>query len=69
MHMRVVAVWAAVFLAAAVVVVVADPRPKPQRVGVQIDNNVLFTAGAGLLLAGLAFHAGRRSVYNEKNGP
>lgn len=65
MHMRVVAVWAAVFLAAAVV---ADPRPKPQRVGVQIDNNVLFTAGAGLLLAGLAFHAGRRSVYNEKNG-
>ncbi|MPC17104.1 hypothetical protein E2C01_009951 [Portunus trituberculatus] len=66
-HMR---VCVAVFLAgvAAVVMVVADPRPKPQRVGVQIDNNVLFTAGAGLLLAGLAFHAGRRSAYNEKNG-
>ncbi|XP_045112821.1 uncharacterized protein LOC123505513 [Portunus trituberculatus] len=63
-------VCVAVFLAgvAAVVMVVADPRPKPQRVGVQIDNNVLFTAGAGLLLAGLAFHAGRRSAYNEKNG-
>ncbi|XP_063864076.1 uncharacterized protein LOC135102658 isoform X3 [Scylla paramamosain] len=64
--MRVCAVVVALFLAAAVVV--ADPRPKPQRVGVQIDNNVLFTAGAGLLLAGLAFHAGRRSAYNEKNG-
>lgn len=38
---------------------------KPQGVGVQVNNNALFTLGAGLLITGLAFHAGRESARQQ----
>lgn len=40
----------------------------PQHLGVRVNNNALLTAGLGLLVAGLAFHAGRRSAYYEGHG-
>ncbi|XP_050687125.1 uncharacterized protein LOC126980853 [Eriocheir sinensis] len=58
-----VCMWAAVLvLAVAGVGMVA-----PQGVGVRLTNNTLFTAGLGLLVAGLAFQAGRTSAYHYYN--
>ncbi|KAK3883047.1 hypothetical protein Pcinc_012608 [Petrolisthes cinctipes] len=39
---------------------------KPQGVGIRVNNNALFTLGAGLLLTGLAFHAGQESTRHQQ---
>ena len=46
---------------------VAVVLAEPQGVGIRVNNKDLFVAGLGVLLAGVAFHAGRQSAYNEQD--
>ncbi|XP_071531253.1 uncharacterized protein [Panulirus ornatus] len=49
--------------------VLAVVRTEPQGLGVQVNNNALFTLGAGLLALGAGYYIGRQTAINDhRNG-
>ncbi|KAG7167889.1 hypothetical protein Hamer_G021772 [Homarus americanus] len=59
--------WSQLVMMVVVVLVLVTVTAKPQNLGVQVNNNALFTLGVGLLAVGAGYHFGRKHAATQQN--